>query len=103
MANSKAKKKRLKQLREQGKDVTIQRGMVHFSTHERITKTKTEALNKHYKKNKRHFRDNICDHPENAFYFYGIRHGVKRYAKRVNCFAYLKLNNDSIGHLKRVL
>jgi len=69
MANSKAKKKRLKQLREQGKDVTIQRGMVHFSTHERITKTKTEALNKHYKKNKRHFRDNICDHPENAFYF----------------------------------
>ncbi len=69
MANSKAKKKRLKQLREHGKDVTIQRGMVQFSTHERITKTKLEASNKQYKKHKRHSQDHDFRSPGNAFYF----------------------------------
>ena len=68
MANSKAKKIRLKQLREHGKDVTIQRGQVTFSTHERLTKTKQEALNKQSKKHKRHFQDNQTDHTGNAFY-----------------------------------
>jgi len=70
MANSKAKKNRLKQLREHGKDVTIQRGQVNFSTHERLTKTKQEALNKQSKKYKRHFQDNQTSLLEMPFIFY---------------------------------
>ena len=69
MANSKAKKNRLRVLREQGKDVTSQRGQANFSTHERITKTKQQYLNKYYKKHKRHFQDNHNDPSGNAFYF----------------------------------
>lgn len=68
MANSKAKKKRLKQLRELGKDVTMQRSQVDFSTHERMTKTKREVLNKQYKKHKRHLQVNHTDPTGNAFY-----------------------------------
>ena len=70
MANSKAKKKRLKSLRERGQDVTIQRGQVNFSTHERITKTKQESFNKYYKKHKRHIQDNHTDPSGYAFYFF---------------------------------
>jgi hypothetical protein len=53
MALSNAKKKRQKQLRDQGKDVTMQRGQCNFSTHERISKTKQEALHKVFKKHKK--------------------------------------------------
>ena len=70
MANSNAKKKRLKQLREQGKDVTVQRGQVNFSTHERTTKTKKESLDKIYNKHKRHFQDHHKDQPGDAFCFF---------------------------------
>lgn len=69
MSNSRAKKNRLRVLREQGKDVTIQRGDVKFSTHERMTKTKQESLNKFYKKHKRHFQDNHNDSSGDAFVF----------------------------------
>ena len=78
MANSNAKKKRLKQLREQGKDVTLQRGQVHFSTHERTTKTKNEALNKQYTKNKRHLQNDHIIDSGNAFYFFDNTTIVKR-------------------------
>ncbi|WP_036201558.1 hypothetical protein [Ureibacillus sinduriensis] len=73
MANSKAKKKRLKELRERGKDVTIQRRQADFSTHVRMTKTKVEALNKINKKHKRHFQVNHTDSSGNAFYVLNLR------------------------------
>lgn len=57
MSNSNAKKKRLKLLRQQGKDVTLSRDSVSFSTHERKTKTKLEALEKMDKKYKKQFLD----------------------------------------------
>ncbi|SOC22517.1 hypothetical protein SAMN05880501_11439 [Ureibacillus xyleni] len=57
MSNSDAKKKRLKLLRQQGKDVTISRGNVSFSMHERKTKTKLETLEKKDKKYKKQFLD----------------------------------------------
>lgn len=79
MANSKAKKKRLKQIREQGKDVTIQRGQVQFSTHERLTKTKQESLNKLNKKHKRHFQNNDTDHFGRCLFIFSAHN--KRYAK----------------------
>lgn len=53
MSQSDAKKKRLRLLRQQGKDVTTSRGKVGFSTHERITKTKREESEKSYKKYKK--------------------------------------------------
>lgn len=53
MANSKAKKNRLAKLRIEGKDVTLQRGEVPFSTHERVTKTKQETIDKMFKKYKK--------------------------------------------------
>lgn len=68
MANSKAKKRRLKELRERGKDVTIQRRQADFSTHVRMTKTKQDALKKLDKKHKRHFQVNYTDSSGNAFY-----------------------------------
>ena len=40
MAKSAAKRKRAHQLRNQGKDVTVARNEVHFSTHVRMTKSK---------------------------------------------------------------
>lgn len=78
MANSKAKKQRLKQLREQGNDVTVQRGQVNFSTHERVTKTKQETLNKQFNKHKRHFQDTLMQPPGNAFYFFDSTTIVRR-------------------------
>ncbi|MFC7687023.1 hypothetical protein [Ureibacillus sp. GCM10028918] len=78
MANSKAKKKRLKQLRERGKDMTIQRIQVDFSTHVRMTKTKQEALNKLDKKHKRHFQDHHTDSSGNAFTFFYLTSLVRK-------------------------
>ncbi|MEO4055119.1 hypothetical protein [Solibacillus sp. CAU 1738] len=57
MANSGAKKKRLAKLREEGKDMALQRGEVPFSTHERVTKTKQETIDNMYKKYKKHFQE----------------------------------------------
>lgn len=50
MTHSKAKKKRLAKLRAEGKDVTLQRGEVPFSTHERVTKSKQETMDQMFKK-----------------------------------------------------
>ncbi|MDN4492581.1 hypothetical protein [Ureibacillus aquaedulcis] len=80
MANSQAKKKRLKQLREQGKDVTTQRSQLDFSTHVRMTKTKRESLDKRYKKHKRHFQVNHTDSSGNAFSF-GHNHVIGNSSK----------------------
>lgn len=57
MAQSKAKKKRKYLLRNDGKDVERERGKVTFSTHERITKTKKENLEKQMNKHKKHFHE----------------------------------------------
>ena len=57
MADSKAKKKRFIKLRVEGKDVTLKRGEVPFSTHERMTKTKQETIDKTYAKYKKHFQE----------------------------------------------
>lgn len=58
MTNSKAKKKRLAKLREEGKDVAIRRGGdVPFSMHERVTKTKQETIDKKFTKYKKHFQE----------------------------------------------
>ena len=57
MANSKAKKKRLSRLREEGTDVSLRRGEVPFSTHERLTKTKQETIDKTFTKYKKHFQE----------------------------------------------
>ncbi|WP_332645655.1 hypothetical protein [Lysinibacillus sp. 54212] len=57
MSNSDAKKKRMKLLRNQQKDVTIQRGVADFSTHERKTKTKRESMDKEIKKYKKDVRN----------------------------------------------
>lgn len=78
MAKSNAMKKRLKKLREQGKDVTNSRGQVNFSTHERVTKTKRESQEKIYSKNKRHFHDEETNSSGNAFYFLDKTTIVKR-------------------------
>lgn len=56
MSESKAKKKRKKLLRQNGLDVTIYRGTVPFSTHERKTKTKRETIEKEFKKHKKPFQ-----------------------------------------------
>ena len=70
MANSRAKKNRLRVLREKGKDVTLQRGDVNFSTHQRMTKTKQGSLNSFYKKHKRHVQDIHNDPSGDAFCFF---------------------------------
>lgn len=75
MATSKAKKKRLKTMREQGKDLTLLRGHSGFSTHERMTKTKLETLEKGYKKHKRHFREEEDHSYGNAFYVLSFKYG----------------------------
>lgn len=87
MANSKAKKKRLKELRERGKDVTIQRRQAEFSTHVRMTKTKQDALKKLDKKHKRHFQVNYTDSSGNAFYV-------------LDCTAIAR--NSSLFHIRRL-
>ncbi|RUL48650.1 MULTISPECIES: hypothetical protein [Lysinibacillus] len=53
MSRSDAKKKRLKLQKQQGKDVANSRGKVDFSTHQRVTKTKLETLEKMNKKYKK--------------------------------------------------
>lgn len=55
MAKSEAQKKRLKLLRQFGKDVSEKRGTADFSTHVRMTKSKKEAADKEYKKYKKHY------------------------------------------------
>ncbi len=52
MAKSQAKKKREHRLRNGGRDVLLSRGSTpSFSTHERMTKSKKEILNKRKHKN----------------------------------------------------
>lgn len=53
MSISNAKKKRLAKQRTEGKDVTIKRGTSPFSTHERMTKTKQETIDRQYNKYRR--------------------------------------------------
>jgi len=57
MSNSNAKKKRIKLLQSQDKDVTISRNMVNFSTHVRKTKTKKETKDHQYKKYRKRYDD----------------------------------------------
>ncbi|SDN10726.1 hypothetical protein SAMN05518871_103311 [Psychrobacillus sp. OK028] len=68
MAKSAAKRKRDHLLRNIGKDVTVARNEVNFSTHVRMTKSKKEKLQQHYTKYKKHFtKGTIPD--GNAFYY----------------------------------
>ncbi|MGN7115544.1 hypothetical protein [Lysinibacillus odysseyi] len=57
MAKSEARKKRLKLLRQDGKDVAEKRGTSEFSTHVRMTKTKKETIDKEYRKYKKHYEN----------------------------------------------
>ena len=57
MSNSEAKKKRIKLLRQQGKDVTEKRSTIEFSTHIRMTKTRKDTVDKAYKKHKKHYEN----------------------------------------------
>lgn len=57
MSNSNAKKKRMKLLRNQGKDVTIHRGSTSFATYERKTKKKQESIDRTFKKYKKDIRN----------------------------------------------
>ncbi|MFJ7826506.1 hypothetical protein [Psychrobacillus sp. NPDC096623] len=68
MAKSAAKRRREHLLRNLGKDVTIARNEVNFSTHVRMTKSKKEKLQQNYNKYKKHFtKGTIPD--GNAFYY----------------------------------
>ncbi|WP_342558934.1 hypothetical protein [Metasolibacillus sp. FSL K6-0083] len=57
MTQSKARKKRLAKQRAGAADVTKQRGITAFSTHERKTKTRQETIDQSYKKYKNHFHE----------------------------------------------
>ena len=57
MSNSEAKKKRIKLLRQHGKDVTEKRNTISFSTHVRLTKTKKDTIEKELKKHKKHYEN----------------------------------------------
>ena len=57
MSNSEARKKRIKLLRQHGKDVTEKRNSAPFSTHVRMTKTKKDTIAKEYKKHKKHYEN----------------------------------------------
>lgn len=57
MSNSEARKKRIKLLRQQGKDVTEKRNATEFSTHVRMTKTKKDTIEKEYTKHKKHYEN----------------------------------------------
>ena len=57
MSNSEARKKRIKLLRQQGKDVTEKRNTPPFSTHVRMTKTKKDTIEKEYTKHKKHYEN----------------------------------------------
>ncbi|TQR19504.1 hypothetical protein [Psychrobacillus vulpis] len=81
MAKSAAKRKREHELRNTGKDVSMLRNDVDFSTHVRMTKTKKEKLDQQHRKYKKHFAKGIV--PDgNAFYLY---------------FFWLKLNINSVS------
>lgn len=54
MAQSNAKKKRLHLKRTSGKDVEKERQLSPFSTHERVTKTKKESIERMFTKYKKH-------------------------------------------------
>ena len=54
MSKSEARKKRVKLLRQTGKDVAKNRGTAAFSTHVRMTKSKKETLDKENRKHKKH-------------------------------------------------
>lgn len=68
MAKSMAKRKREHLLRTMGKDVTIMRNEIDFSTHVRKTKTKKEKLQQQLNKHKKHFRQGMIP-GGNAFYY----------------------------------
>ncbi|SES11371.1 hypothetical protein [Psychrobacillus sp. OK032] len=68
MGKSAAQKKRAHQMRNNGKDVTMFRNEVDFSTHLRKSKTKTEKLNQLHTKHKKHFTKGIVPNG-NAFYY----------------------------------
>lgn len=53
MSQSKAKKKRMHLKRTKGKNVEINRQSSPFSTHERVTKTKQETLERNFTKYKK--------------------------------------------------
>ena len=57
MSNSEARKKRIKLLRQQGKDVTEKCYTPPFSTHVRMTKTKNNTIEKEYQKHKKHYEN----------------------------------------------
>jgi len=68
MAKSTAKRKREHQMRNLGKDATLGRNEIDFSTHVRITKTKKAKLQQQYTKYKKHFTKGLV--PDgNAFYY----------------------------------
>jgi len=68
MAKSDARRKRDHLTRNLGKDVSLARNEVNFSTHVRMTKSKKEKLQQQYTKYKKHFtKGQIPD--RNAFYY----------------------------------
>ena len=68
MAKSAAKRKREHLLRNRGKDVSLARNEINFSTHVRMTKSKKAKLQQQYTKYEKHFTKGIL--PDgNAFYY----------------------------------
>ena len=68
MAKSAAKRKRDHLIRNLGKDVSLARNEVSFSTHVRMTKSKKSKLQQQYTKYKKHFTGGIKPNG-NAFLF----------------------------------
>ena len=54
MSKSEVCKKRIKLLRQSGKEVAENRGTTAFSTHVRLTKSKKETLDNEFRKHKKH-------------------------------------------------
>ncbi|WP_366595949.1 hypothetical protein AB0R87_10825 [Bacillus pumilus] len=70
MGKSNAKKKREHIERQHSRNPELSRGnMPHFSTHERKTKTKQEALQHMMKKHKRRNAYDHCQEDHKHFYF----------------------------------
>lgn len=76
MAKSAAKRKREHLLRNLGKDVTIARNEVDFSTHVRMTKSKKGKLQQQYTKYKKHFTKGII--PDGNAFYYVLLHEVQK-------------------------
>ena len=76
MAKSTAKRKRAHQLRITGKDVTLGRNDVEFSTHVRVNKTKSERLHQQHTKYKKHFSKGLIPDGD-AFYIASLIFGVR--------------------------